>query len=217
MKVTIGEIINELYPYSTRISTYTVQSLPYVTAPIRSGGNITRIWLSVLQTSEHKYAVATTEDIHNGNDIIPTADMNRPFVREKNYLSMEVLPDDLIVERIDRSQFKGWLYKQLYDYDIIRFNPVNWYVKMSDMGFNSSKIRRAIDQEFNNHHLRGGTILDLITIVGDRGSAFKLPALANKELSCVNAKLRNLGLVPTFNGTNIIRMEYDKRSRYSDE
>ena len=91
MVITIGEIVDELIPFSSLVRSNILSGFPYVTASIRGGGNCTRLYISVMQMSEHFYAVAVTDDVFNGNRYIPTGNPDKPFIHEKT--SCPALPE----------------------------------------------------------------------------------------------------------------------------
>lgn len=212
MVITIGEIVDELIPFSSLVRSNILSGFPYVTASIRGGGNCTRLYISVMQMSEHFYAVAVTDDVFNGNRYIPTGNPDKPFIHEKYFISggSDEYPD-IKNEYVRSDEFHNWLFNQLHSFGIIRFNPDDWSTLFTELGFNSVKIRRVIDKEFSKNHCIHGTIRELIELVNIKNKQFDLSKLYEKELSCVYAKLKSIGIIATINSGHIIHTEYERK------
>ena len=73
------------------------------------------------------------------------------------------------------------------------------------------KIRRVIDKEFSKNHCIHGTIRELIELVNIKNKQFDLSKLYEKELSCVYAKLKSIGIIATINSGHIIHTEYERK------
>lgn len=211
MVITIGEIVNEILPFSNQVTSSIVNGFPYVNAPIRGSGSCPKIYVSVVQFDNHVYAAAVTDDVFNGNKFIPTGNSSKPFIREKYFMRGNEQSADRIVSRIQLREFHSWWFKQLYDYGVICFNPDNLTTQVRSLGFNSLKIRRTLERMFSKNHCRFGNIEELINLVNNQKKSFDLTNLLDKELSCVNAKLRNLGLLVTIKDGYIINIDYERK------
>lgn len=212
MIITIGEIVNKMLEYTTSLGMSRCGPFPVLTAGIGGSTGTTKIHIYIMQTAEHVYAATVTDDVYNGNRFVPTPDSSKPFVREKHFLSIDDAYRYESTLNIKSDAFNSWFYKQLYEFDIIRFNPDNRTQRVSDIGFNSLKIRRTIDRTFKSHHCIGFDMGELIDLVHDKHKTFDLTGLAEKELKCIYAKLKNYGLELTIQDNKIIAIEYERRS-----
>ena len=62
------------------------------------------------------------------------------------------------------------------------------------MGFNSIRIKRILTNKFKEYHCRDNTVEELMKIIMDKGQQFDLHPMKQKEVNCIFAILRNLGL-----------------------
>lgn len=210
MEVTIGEIVNELLPYSVRIETVMSDPFPYVHALIVDRNHIVRQYIHTLQVKEHSYVIAIQDDETNGNKFIPTKNSSKPFIREKYFIDGES-KETVEFASVEGKNFSDWLLRTLYQLNLIRFNPDDKYLRFADLGFNSPKIRRVIDKSFSSNHCKYGNISELLDVVNKSSKSFTLSNLLQKEVSCVNAKLRNLGLVAVIKDNDIVSIDYERR------
>lgn len=210
MNITIGEIANILLPFTTSLKMYIHEPFPYISASIGNGSAISKLFISVMQTQEHLYSASIGDDVYGGNRLIPTGYTEMPFIREKNFYGYSTeVPTTF---NLNPSNFRLWLMKTMYLYNITRFNPNDFTLKITDMGFNSVKIKRIIDRIFKSFNRPSGTVSDLITIVNTNGKEFNLYRLEDKEIKCVYAKLKNIGLEPIIVDKRIIRIDYERRT-----
>lgn len=210
MNITIGEIANILLPFTTVLNMYIREPFPYISASIGNVSMVSKLYVSVIQTQEHLYSVSIGDDTYGGNRLIPTGCRDIPFIREKNFYGYSTDVDTTF--NLNPDKFRMWLMKALYLYNITRFDPNDFSLKVIDMGFNSLKIKRTIDKKFKSFNRPSGTILDLITIVNTNGNEFVLYKLEEKEIKCVYAKLKSIGLEPIIVDNRIIKINYERRT-----
>lgn len=210
MNTTIGEIIDVVLPFTTSMNIMMHGLFPYIQASLGNVNSTTRLFISIMQTSEHIYAIAVTDDVYNGNRIIPIENTDCPFIKERHFLNRS--SDDLYcLKDIPFKHFKARFFNVLYSNQLIRFNPSNWKTKLIDMGFNSMKIKRTIGRSFRQLKCNRGDIADLIHVVNIEHNKFDLSSLEEKEIRCVYAKLKNMGLETTIVDKYIVKIEYERR------
>ncbi len=211
MKINIGEIVNIIIPFTTSMNLSIYGSFPVITSSIGNNSATTKLYMSIMQTSENFYSIAITDDIYNGNKFIPTGNINKPFIREKYFLGGDFYESECF-KNIEGKDFQLWFYNKLYEYNIIRFNPKNYNKKLIDLGFNSGKIKRILDKNFKKLHYINGSISDLINITNDKEIGFSLSGLEDKEIRCIYAKIKNLGLEIVIFDNKITKVKYDRRN-----
>lgn len=204
MELTIGEIINQVLPFSNSCECNIIYGKPFLRILVGGVGLCTRVYMYVIQTGEHKYAVCDSwTDIH-GHKYLPTGNVSTPFISEKNkigrWFGTTEDDDSEFITNLNLEGFMKYFYKVLYEYDIIKFSPENLDLKMVDMGFTSNKIKNTLTQTFRKKRRSKGTIYDLLRIVMEDNKEFDLPTLLPRELKCVRGKLRDIGLDATLEG-----------------
>ena len=150
MQSTIGEIANELLPYSNKIEMNMVNDLPFIKANISGSTGTTKAIFYVIQSELHKYAIC---DDYNDplNRYLPTGNITNPFILEKEIIQRwyNDSSDNIeinVLHDLDLESFVEYLYERLYHYGIILFNPENKDLKFSELGFNNIKIRNTIEK-----------------------------------------------------------------------
>lgn len=217
MNITIGELVNEILPFSPKIEMNIIGGhIPFLKAYLNNGyGGISKAVIYITQSDENKYSVCT-----DNNDpldkCIPTGDTANPFLSEKEFIHKwfnEQYPHISIKIRngLNLETFKEYFYDILFEYEIIKFDPKNKAERMSSMGFTSSKIRRVLDKSFTDNHCKDNRIKDLIDLVRYQEKPFSLETLRSREVSCVVAKLKNIGLDPTIEKNFITKIDYMRR------
>lgn len=216
MHITIGELTNEILPYSSKIEMNIINTcIPYVKAYLSGEGSISKAVIYIIQTNENQYSACD-----NNNDpldrYMPSGNITDPFVVEKDvihrWFGEKCEPKKIrIKEGLNLESFRKYFYDILFDYEIIRFDPNSRNMRMSSMGFTSEKIRRVINRTFTENHCKDNRIDDLINLVREQGKPFSLQSLRHRELACVVAKLKNIGLDPTVEKNFITKINYMRR------
>lgn len=209
MKTTIGEVADMVLPFSNVISMSYKNDMPYLIAYIKSFTGITRVHFYVAQTKEHVYSACSSSSYNNR--LIVTGNPSKPFIDEKSSVITDLESTDITTHNLGYNDIKNYFLNILWSNDIIRFDPKSKGMLMSGMGFNNVKIRRIIDQSFvaSKHH--GKTIGDLLDIVMDEEKHFDLNPLKERDLRCVNAKLRDIGLIPVISNGYITKIDFERR------
>lgn len=215
MQSTIGEVVDQLLPYSNAVETTIVDDMPFVRAYISNASNITRAMVYVVQTGMNEYSVCDTQDEMLGNKLFPTGSISKPFISERSLIKDLFGISDKssinIKSKLSTTGFSKYLIDCLWRYDIIRFNPDSFKIHMSDMGFNNVKLRQVINRSFNENNRRGGTLNDLIDIITIHHKKFNLNPLKEKDIRCISAKLKNIGLIITFDNGYITGVTFERR------
>lgn len=215
MQSTIGEIANELLPYSNKIEMNMVNDLPFIKANIGGSTGITKAIIYVIQTELHKYAIC---DDYNDplNRYLPTGNITNPFILEKEIIQRwyNDSSDNIeikVLHDLDLESFVEYLYERLYHYGIILFNPENKDLKFSELGFNNIKIRNTIEKSFKFNSCESGTIKDLINIINKENKSFSLRGLREREINCIFAKLRSIGIHIVIEDKIITKLYFERK------
>ena len=167
MRITIGEIANELIEYSNTVDVSIVNGVPFLRARISSSSNFTKCYMYVIQTDEHRYAVCDSHDDMNGERFFPSNELIGPFIKERDIIRLKYgieSTDDFtygyesVVQNLSYEQFVDHLIRRLYEYGIIKFDPAHLSDKVSNLGFTNPRLRRYIDNEFADKKHHQGTI-----------------------------------------------------------
>ena len=210
MIVTIGEVVDIALPFASNITVSQRSQFPWMCANIVGGTSVTKLFILVKQISEHLYSAVITDDVYNGNRLIPTDTSDPPFIKEKNFLGGDT--DDNIIEgKNDMSpiQFKKWFFKSLNRYQIIKFDMNDWNRRIIDLGFNSIKIRKHIDRTIRQMKCGRGDIYALMESINVKHNKFPMDDLEDKEIRCIYAKLKSLGLDPIIVDKSIVKINYE--------
>lgn len=198
MRVTIGELIEFISPWSNRIETFMIYDRPFMKVHITGLYGTTKFYLYITQYKENLYQVIDSDDDINER-IFPTGVSDNPFIKEKDIASgmfgLQREANLNFIDNISVDSFKLYLIDKLNQYNIIKFNIKNLKKSMvSDMGFNSIRIKRILTNKFKEYHCRDDTVEELMKIIMDKGQQFDLHPMKQKEVNCIFAILRNLGL-----------------------
>lgn len=198
VRVTIGELTEYALPFAAKIEMAEVNNVPYMKIYVKGYGNISRVIVCVAQMKENNYSVCSVSDELFGNKIMPTGRISDPFITEKQMTNMMFANNDtkdaIEVHTVDKNKFRYYFYEILNSYEILRFHPKSFDIKISDMGFKSEKIKRVLSKSFKDNHYSQRSISELIDLFSREGSSFSLETLREREIGCVIAKLKDLGL-----------------------
>lgn len=215
MQSTIGEIVDQLLPYSNSVDSVIINDIPFVRAYISNDSNITRAILYVVQTQLHEYSVCDAPDEILGNRVFPTGSISKPFISESSFINdMFGIKNNTSINtknKLSASNFLKYLMDRTWYYDVTRFNPSNFRINMSEMGFNNSKLRHVINRSFSENGRRDGTLEDLMNIVVVQHKKFNLNPLKEKDIRCISAKLKNVGIIITSDNGYITGVTFERR------
>lgn len=203
MRITIGEIANELIEYSNSVEVNIMNGVPFLRARISSISNFTRCYMYVIQTAEHTYAVCDSHDDLNGERFFPSGEIIKPFILERDIIRLKfgiessgdfIYGYESVVQDLPYEEFMNHLLKRMHAYEIIKFDPINLSSRISNLGFTNPRLRRCLDNEFTDKKHHKGTISDLIDIVLRQRKKFSLAILKPREMGAVAGKLKDLGI-----------------------
>lgn len=213
MKITIGEIVNELLPYSNMVETSTIRGFPFVRALISSNNGCLRMFMYILQYSENSYYVCDTDAF--GDKYFPTGNTSKPFISEPKLIHELFNEKDEIneekVRMVDNITFIDYLIDSLIKYDIIIFNKDDLKIKFSQMGFRNQNIVKTIDRSFTDNFHSDGTMDDLIDIVCKQRKTFSLGYMKPGDIRFVSLKLGDIGLNMNTIDNTIIGITFKKK------
>lgn len=211
MKVTIGELSEYALQFSTKIEINEVNKIPFMKIYVTGYGNINRAFVYVVQVDENKYAVCDVPDEYNGNRYIPTGNISNPFILEKQLAGQwfsDKKPNDETFPVVNKEGFRDYFFGVLHSYGLLRFNPKDFNTTIYDMGFKSDKVKRVLSRAFKDHHCPNKSMAELIDIFNHHNATFSLDSLREREIGCIVAKLKDLGLEATTNGDVITNIKY---------
>lgn len=209
MRTTIGEIINEIIPFCSKIEVKIFQDIPFVSASLKNDYNLTVGKLYVAQTAENLYSICSTDSNIINQQYFPTGSIFHSLMAESDIVPslLKDLSED-IIENVSMEGFMKYLYYILYKYEITRFNPKHLTKKFSGLGFRSKNIIRNIDKTFELREYEDGTIKDLLKIMKDEGY-FILGPLKAKETHIIELKLKDMGLIASIKNNRICNIKLD--------
>lgn len=213
MNITIGEIANILLPYTNLIEMNITNDHPFLKAYLNGSGLSTRIYMYVVQTGEHTYAVCDSDDDKNGKRYFPTGSIKRPLMPEKDIVNEwfngeDKGSDPSVKIGLTNLTFEDYLLERLFEYGILIFDPKDKNVSITSLDFKSLKIRRIVDRAFADNHYRNSNIGNLIDLVMKKHKTITFPQLKEKEIKCIYAKLKDRGLDVTFKDCEIVKVKY---------
>ena len=153
MNITIGELVNVLIPYTSRIEVLYIDTIPIIKAYLQRRNMVCRALMYIAQTNENSYTVIDNCDDIN-NRIYLSSNKEKPFVVIKEIIphvfSMNTMdfPEDISIKKdIRYTEFIDYLYQRLFYYGIIKFNPKYFNTIITqDMNINSNKIKNIINK-----------------------------------------------------------------------
>lgn len=218
MKITIGEIINFILPFSNKIDVKEVRGSPFIKASIVDGSNFRQFFLYVIQTSEHEYAVVDSINDTNGNEFYVNISTEKPFIIERDIIRQQHgsgTPDDSWYANVkvgmDKRSFMDHMIDLLIHYDVIRYRKDSDNIVLSEFGINNDKIKRAVKKAFKDQDYPRGTVDNLLDIVYRKGNKFWMRGCSSKEMQVVSSKLKSIGLICVIEQDFITSIQFDRR------
>lgn len=218
MKITIGEILNIVIPFSNNLEVSEAYGSPFMTASISNASGFRKFFIYVKQTADHEYAVCDSIDNNNGNRYYVSKSNEKPFIMERDVIRQQLgsgPPDpnwyDTVRVGLNKEAFTNHFIDLLIQYDVIRFRRESESIILEDMGIRSDKIKRAIKKAFKDHSYVKGSIQNLLDIVYFKGDRFWMRGCGLKEMQVVSSKLRTIGLLSTIEHDFITSIQFDKR------
>ena len=219
MIMTIGELVNDITPYAGRVEISLVNGIPFLRANLITDAYWTKSYLYVTQVDEYKYTACDDPDDINGNRYFPLGTLSKPLIKEKDIIhswfcdSKTKPADDFrsIKYNINREKFLEYFYQLLMDYKLISITNKKLKTPVLGLGFNSPKIKRRIEDSFNDNDKSGNsTIADLINIVNVERNTFSLAGLKYKEVQYFILRLKDIGLRAVLKDDEISEIYFEK-------
>lgn len=219
MKITIGELTEFLAPWSTKIEILMINDKPLMRAYLSGSYGTTRVYLYITQKEEFKYQCIESDDDICKRFLL-TGRSSDPFIKESNlasdlfgkYKDKDENDSYSFKDNLDYKSFNDYLLDVLFQYGIIRFDPNSKKKSLiNDMGFNSSRIKRILMNRMKEYHSRNNSIGEFMFIIMNKKQAFDLYPMAQKEINCIFAMLKNLGLDATIDKNIITKLDYSRR------
>lgn len=215
MITTIGELLDPIMYWSNRIEMSIVYSKPFMKVYIPGLYGTYKLYLYILQYEENKYKLIESDDDINERYIY-TGNSEDPFITEKqmavSLFDQKRNEPNKYDDIINIESFKEYLIDTLFKYDIIKFQPSSFNKSIvNDMGFNSCKIRRILTSRLKEYHAKNDSVKEFIKIIMDKKQHFDLYPMKPKEVNCIFAMLRNLGLEANIEKNIIISLNYIRR------
>jgi len=218
MKITIGELINEVMKYSSSVEMIMKNGIPYVHAYMSNSKNHIMSYLNIAQTDEFIYYAIDDINETCGARFIPNGSTSKPFIRELDrihelYGGIGFIDDSytLSVENANYEEFMIFFINLLIDREVIKVTPNIMKLKIEDIGFHNVKIRRIISKVFNESNMRTGTIQDLIYLILVYKKKFNISSLRSKDIQFVYDKLKDYGIICEIKDGIINGITFEKR------
>lgn len=202
MKVTIGELINELMLYSRNIEVNMTGDIPFLKADLGDNSKCTRAHVYIVQVAEHQYSICDYHDDLHGNRYIPTQNFENPFMKEKKLIQHKYgfpIHDDekdSVLLNVGYLSFLDHFYNLLFEYEIIRINPKSFNNLITDSEFLplSPRPLKALELLFKDRKIVNPKIKDLITIVKNPSDVFNIRGIKEKDIKELENKFQNIGI-----------------------
>lgn len=205
MRITIGELINELSSYSRNIEIKTVGNVPFIKADI---GNeyFTKGHIYIVQVSEHKYSICDCQDDLHGNRYIPTQDKDNPFIKEKmiiqnkfQYKSEDIEEEDdenSIVLNIGYLSFLEKFYEILFKYQVIKVDPkiFNDRITMLESLKPYQRLISQMNLIFKSKKIPDAKVRDLIRIVKLPQNSFNIRSMKKGDIKILETQFKKMGI-----------------------
>lgn len=219
MRTTIGEIVNEIIPFCSKIEMKLFQDVPFVSASLKNARNLTIGRMYIVQTKENQYSFYSSDKDTFGTHYFPTGSIFNPLISDSEVVPSLFKEKDLpkkVIENVNLTEFLYYFYIILYNYEITRFNPKHLTKKFSELGFRSKNIIKNIDKTFTLRGYENGTIKDLLEIVKNE-ECFILGPLKSKETHIIELKLKDLGLLASIKNNRIYSIKLDSFYRIQEQ
>lgn len=206
MKVTIGEVVNELLNYTNLIQVNTVKDLPFLRAYVSGGnGKFTKCFIYIVQEKENQYSVCDYSNDSNGERVLVTGELNRPFEIEKDINKSGNNKSDLlhIKKHIKLKEVIHYLHETLYNYEITKFDPRDRSQHLSKIIIHKQRLRRIIDKSMKEFKWNG-TIGDMIDNVYIKKIPIPLNKIKDYEIRYMRSRLKQFGLYIIIENESIV-------------
>ena len=202
MRVTIGEVVNELLPYSRDMRISMAGDFPFLEAEIGTNSRYTKGHLYIVQVSENKYSICDCRDNLHGNGYIPTQNLENPFVKEKQiiadmyvYKNSDDEPDSITLN-LEYPKFITHLHKLLFQYGVVRIDPKIFTKKISDHDTIplTPRVLNGLESIFKEYKILDPKIKDLINIVKTKLTKFNIQPIKGKDVKDMQNKFQHIGI-----------------------
>lgn len=214
MRTTIGEIIDIILPYSNSIEMSMVNDTPFIRARLSGKLGFTKSYLYILQTSEHVYSIADSNDDANGERYFPTGSVISPFIKEKEIIQIwnggYECNKNNVNNNIKYDDFFIIFYILLWKYEIIKFNPKLFKMPIIDIKFVSKKVNKLIETGLYEQKCHNFTIHGLFnTLIKDKKQIY-LGNIRQREIKDFISKMKQIGIDININKNCITNMSFIK-------
>lgn len=213
MRTTIGEIIDIILPYSNSIEMSMVNDTPFIRTRLSGKLGFTKAYLYILQTDEHIYSIADSNNDTNGERYFPTGSVISPFIKEKDLI--QIWNGGNVNNRNNRNNityddFFNVFYILLWKYEIIKFNPKLFKMLIINIKFISKKVNRFIENGLLEQKCHNLTIQGLFdTLIKDK-KQIHLGNIKQKEIKDFISKMKQIGIDMNINKNYITNMSFIK-------
>lgn len=218
MRSNIGPIVDFLLPYISQIQIRDYHGRPFMSASARNREMITKGTMYVLQTAPDQFAYIDAECTSTGFQFFPQDCASKPFVMEQDFIHQKFggcMTDSSFYDSMIINASFGEIIHQIIDrlgfYDVIRYKTSSGPTVLESMDINSTRIRRAIEKAFKDAGRYTGSISDLIDIVCIEHTPFQLTGLKEKELECVQKRLKSVGIITTIDDDSIASIYFERK------
>ena len=218
MKITIGELVNELMFYSRNIEISMAGPLPFLKADLGDSDRFTRGHIYIVQVAEHQYSICDYHDNLHGNRYVPTQNLDHPFIKEKK-LSQQIFGFPIednekhsIVLNAGYLAFLNHFYNLLFKYGVIKVNPSLFYNQITDSETLSlpPRVAKGLESIFKGRNIPDPTILDLITLVKNPCEVFTIRGIKEKDIKILESKFESIGIILTMQKNVITDIYFEK-------
>ena len=218
MKITIGELINELILYSRNIEITMSGAFPFIKADLGDNERFTRGHIYIVQIAEHQYSICDHHDDLHGNRYMPTQNIDHPFIKEKTLAQQKFgFPAEdnerhSMLLNVGYLGFINHFHNLLFQYGVIKINPNVFYKQITDSEAFPlvPRIAKALESIFKGRNIPYPKIIDLITIVKNPSDVFNIRGIKEKDIKILEAKFESIGIVLVIEKNVITDIHFEK-------
>lgn len=218
MRSNIGPIVDFLLPYISQIQIRDYHGRPFMVASVRNREMITKGIIYVLQTALDQFAYIDAECTSAGFQFFPRDCASKPFVMELDFVHQKfggcTTDSSFYDSMMINTSFDGIIHQiidRLGFYEVIRYKTNSGSTVLESMDINSTRIRRAIEKAFKDAGRYTGSISDLIDVVCIQHTPFQLTGLKEKEVQCVQKRLKSVGIITTIDDDSIASIHFERK------
>jgi len=213
MRITIGELTNELLPYSKIIDTRLVGTIPFTKAILGDMSGITMGYIYIAQVGEHKYSVADADNEMEGRLYIPTQSKINPLISEEEFARKWIgnndaeEKDDMVTKNLDYVEFVKHFHQILLDHQMIKLTQKTLDTPVTSIGLSTLKLSKSLSCKSKE-----ALVKDVLYSI--KKSPMKLEGVKEKDVLEIVEKFKHLGVFLNTMEKTLLDFQLEKKNRW---